>query len=95
MIRDVIRRNFLLDLKSRFFKKVNEFAYIACKPNPSDPDVKQMSIKEVPKNTLRAKPVTFQNLWPRFENPIRGDSATDMNELNEFEKMYGSTSIFE
>ena len=95
MVRDVIRKNFLQDLKSNFFKKVTDFKYVACEPNSSDPKIIQMSYEKLPKNALRAKPLTFKELMVRFENPIRGDSVSDMDEFNSFEKMYGSTSIFE
>ena len=95
MIRDVIRKNFMDDLKSNFFKKDrdDEFHFVSCMPN--DPGAVQKSYKELPKNSLRAKPIKFKDLLDRFANPIKGYIESDVQELESFEKMYGSTALFE
>ena len=85
MIGDILRENYVKDLKSEYFKKTEDNIYVACKSD--DDGAEKRSVKSLPINSLRGAPLTFAALKERFSRPIK--PAEDVK-LKEFNRRFGT-----
>ena len=87
MIGDILRENYVKDLKSENFRKAEDGTYFACKAN--EVGAEKRSVKTLPINSLRGAPLTFSALKERFKRPIK--PANDQKEMRKnFNTKFGT-----